>query len=102
MNIQKVSNYIKENRLNNNILEHAEIETKYSGYIKKEIENAKKLERLEDIRIPNYFDYKALPSLSYEAKEKLIKIKPKSISQASRISGIKPSDVSVILVKLGR
>ena len=69
---------------------------------KKEIENAKKLERLEDIRIPNYFDYKALPSLSYEAKEKLIKIKPKSISQASRISGIKPSDVSVILVKLGR
>ena len=74
----------------------------YKRQIKKEIENAKKLERLEDIRIPNYFDYKALPSLSYEAKEKLIKIKPKSISQASRISGIKPSDVSVILVKLGR
>ena len=100
--IDKVSNYIKENRLDNEILEHAEIETKYSGYIKKEIENAEKLKRLENIRIPKHFDYGSLSSLSYEAKEKLIKIKPTSISQASRISGIKPSDVSVILVKLGR
>ena len=100
--IDKVSNYIKENSLDNDILEYAEIETKYSGYIKKEIENAEKLKRLENIRIPKHFDYRSLPSLSYEAKEKLIKIKPKSISQASRISGIKPSDVSVILVKLGR
>ena len=100
--INKVSNYIKENRLDKEILEYAEIETKYSGYIKKEIENAEKLKRLENIRIPKHFDYRTLPSLSYEAKEKLIKIKPKSISQASRISGIKPSDVSVILVRLGR
>ena len=58
--------------------------------------------KTENIRIPKHFDYRSLPSLSYEAKEKLIKIKPKSISQASRISGIKPSDVSVILVRLGR
>ena len=100
--INKVSNYIKENRLDKEILEYAEIETKYSGYIKKEIENAKKLKRLENIRIPKHFDYGSLSSLSFEAKEKLIKIKPSSISQASRISGIKPSDVSVILVKLGR
>ena len=100
--INKVSNYIKENRLDKEILEYAEIETKYSGYIKKEIENAEKLKRLENIRIPKHFDYGSLPSLSFEAKEKLIKIKPSSISQASRISGIKPSDVSVILVKLGR
>ena len=97
-----MSNYIKENRLDKEILEYAEIETKYSGYIKKEIENAEKLKRLENIRIPKHFDYGSLPSLSFEAKEKLIKIKPSSISQASRISGIKPSDVSVILVKLGR
>ena len=100
--INKVSNYIKEKRLDKEILEYAEIETKYSGYIKKEIENAEKLKRLENIRIPKHFDYGSLPSLSFEAKEKLIKIKPSSISQASRISGIKPSDVSVILVKLGR
>jgi len=100
--INKVSNYIKENSLDKEILEYAEIETKYSGYIKKEIENAEKLKRLENIRIPKHFDYESLPSLSFEAKEKLIKIKPSSISQASRISGIKPSDVSVILVKLGR
>ncbi len=100
--IGKVSNYIKENKLDKEILEYAEIETKYSGYIKKEIDNAKKLKRLENIRIPKHFDYGALPSLSFEAKEKLIKIKPASISQASRISGIKPSDVSVLLVKLGR
>ena len=100
--INKVSNYIKENRLDKEILEYAEIETKYSGYIKKEIENAEKLKRLENIRIPKHFDYGSLSSLSFEAKEKLIKIKPSSISQASRISGIKPSDVSVILVKLGR
>ena len=100
--INKVSNYIKENRLDKEILEYAEIETKYSGYIKKEIENAEKLKRLENIRIPKHFDYESLPSLSFEAKEKLNKIKPSSISQASRISGIKPSDVSVILVKLGR
>ena len=100
--INKVSNYIKENRLDKEILEYAEIETKYSGYIKKEIENAEKLKRLENIRIPKHFDYGSLPSLSFEAKEKLTKIKPSSISQASRISGIKPSDVSVILVKLGR
>ena len=100
--INKVSNYIKENKLDKEILEYAEIETKYSGYIKKEIENAEKLKRLENIRIPKHFDYGSLPSLSFEAKEKLTKIKPSSISQASRISGIKPSDVSVILVKLGR
>tara|TARA_B100000963_G_scaffold110440_1_gene96135 strand:- start:42521 stop:44392 length:1872 start_codon:yes stop_codon:yes gene_type:complete len=100
--IDKVSNYIKENSLDKEILEYAEIETKYSGYIKKEVENAEKLKRLENIRIPKHFDYGALSSLSFEAKEKLTKIKPTSISQASRISGIKPSDVSVILVKLGR
>ena len=69
--INKVSNYIKENRLDKEILEYAEIETKYSGYIKKEIENAEKLKRLENIRIPKHFDYGSLPSLSFEAKEKV-------------------------------
>ena len=76
--------------------------SKYSGYIEKERLNADKLNRLEAVNIPASFDYDILASLSYEAKEKLNKIKPQTISQASRISGIKPSDISVLLVKLGR
>jgi len=64
--------------------------------------NADKLNRLEAVAIPPLFDYNILASLSHEAKEKLNKIKPQTISQASRISGIKPSDISVLLVKLGR
>ena len=68
----------------------------------KELNNVKKLKKLERLAIPNAFNYDILPSLSSEAKEKLNRVRPKSISQASRISGIKPSDLSVILVELGR
>ena len=64
--------------------------------------NAEKLNRLDHIKIPEEFDYDILASLSHEAKEKLNKIKPANLSQASRISGINPSDISVLLVKLGR
>ena len=64
--------------------------------------NAEKLNKLDNIKIPSSFDYDILSSLSHEAKEKLNKIKPSNLSQASRISGIKPSDISVLLVKLGR
>ena len=84
------------------IEEQVEVQIKYSGYIEKERLNADKLNRLEAVNIPASFDYDILASLSYEAKEKLNKIKPQTISQASRISGIKPSDISVLLVKLGR
>ncbi len=97
-----VNEYIKENNLDNEVLEQTEIQIKYSGYIEKEKNNADKLNRLEDIKIPENFDYNKLKSLSYEAKEKLIKIKPNTLSQASRISGVSPSDISVLLVYMGR
>ena len=102
VNKYKISNYIKENNLDSDVLEQTEIQIKYKGYIEKEKRNADKLQRLEDIKIPKNFDYNPLASLSHEAKEKLNKIKPSTLSQASRISGIKPSDISVLLVKMGR
>ena len=83
-------------------LESASIEIKYSGYIMKEEEQVNKLNRLQNLIIPNNFDFKKIKSLSAEAIEKLSKIQPTSIAQASRISGIKPSDISIILVHLGR
>ena len=84
------------------ILEQAEIEIKYAGYIEKEKRTADKLKRLENIKIPQAFDYDRLASLSHEAKEKLNKFQPKTLAQASRISGINPSDISVLLVSMGR
>ena len=102
MSIGVVSSYIEENKLDPDIIEQAEIQIKYAGYIQKEMLNAEKLNRLDHIKIPEEFDYDILASLSHEAKEKLNKIKPANLSQASRISGINPSDISVLLVKLGR
>ena len=80
----------------------AEIQLKYEGYIQKEQNLADKLTRLEDLKLPTDFDYHKLGSLSAEAKEKLSSIKPTTIGQASRISGISPSDVSMLLVFMGR
>jgi len=99
---KKVSEYIQEHNLDKEVLEQAEIQVKYSGYIEKEKNNADKLNRLEDIKIPKDFDYTKLKSLSFEACEKMSKIKPATISQASRISGVSPSDLSVLLVYMGR
>ncbi len=99
---EKVAAYIDENNLERDVLEQAEIKVKYAGYIEKEKANADKLNRLENIKIPLNFDYSQLKSLSYEAKEKLEKIRPATISQASRISGVSPSDISVMLVYMGR
>lgn len=84
------------------VLEAAEIHLKYSGYIDKEHEMAEKINRLEDIRISDNFDFEGINSLSMEARQKLKQIKPKTIGQASRISGVTPSDVSILLVYLGR
>ena len=84
------------------ILESAEIQIKYSGYIDRERAIADKLHRLEDIQIENRFDYENILSLSTEARQKLTKINPKTIGQASRIPGVSPNDVSVLLVLLGR
>ncbi|NQY31189.1 MAG: tRNA uridine-5-carboxymethylaminomethyl(34) synthesis enzyme MnmG [Flavobacteriaceae bacterium] len=100
--IDSVSKYIADNDLDNEIMEQAEIQVKYAGYIAKERLNADKLHRLEHVKIPADFDYTLLKSLSTEAKMKLTKIQPVSISQASRISGVSPSDISVLLVFLGR
>jgi tRNA uridine 5-carboxymethylaminomethyl modification enzyme len=83
-------------------IESAEIGMKYATYIEKEKENAGKLKRLEEIKIHNDFDYHKLQSLSKEAREKLSQIKPQTIGQASRISGVNPSDISVLLVYFGR
>ena len=84
------------------VLENVETEIKYSGYIEKERQQAEKINRLENIRIRNKFNYAELTALSYEAREKLTRIDPETIGQASRISGVSPSDISVLLVLLGR
>lgn len=100
--LDSVSEFINENNLDNEVLEQTEIQIKYSGYIAKEKVNADKLHRLEAVKIPDNFDYSKLKSLSFEAREKLSAIQPITISQASRISGVTPSDISVLLVFLGR
>ena len=86
----------------NEIIEETEILIKYDNYITKEQDIANKLSNLEHIKLREDFDYRSLKSLSYEAREKLSKIRPASIGQASRISGVSPADISVLLVYLGR
>ena len=102
MKLDKVNDYIDANDIDLEILEQAEIQVKYSGYIEKERNNANKLLRLEDLKIPDDFDYNNIKSMSIEAKQKLSKIRPVTISQASRISGVSPSDISVLLIYMGR
>ena len=100
--LKKVKAFLTDNAIAKDVIEQAEIHLKYSGYIEKEKNNADKLNRLENVVIPSSFKYEKVNSLSYEATEKLNKIKPTSISQASRISGVSPSDISVLLVYMGR
>jgi tRNA uridine 5-carboxymethylaminomethyl modification enzyme len=99
---EKVQDYINEHDLDKEEIEQAEIQLKYSGYIEKERSNAEKMIRLEDYKIPVNFDYETVKSMSIEAKQKLNKIRPITISQASRISGVSPSDISILLIHLGR
>ncbi len=98
----KVEQFIIDNDIDNEIIEQTDIHVKYSGYINKEKNNANKLNRLENISIPENFDYQKIKSISFEAREKLTKIQPITISQAARISGVSPSDISVLLVYMGR
>ena len=84
------------------IVEEAEIQIKYKGYIMREVEQAEKMHRLEDIRIRGRFDYSTLQSISTEGRQKLIKHDPETLAQASRIPGVSPSDINVLLVLLGR
>ena len=98
----KISSFIKSERLDTDVVLQAEIQIKYSGYINKELKNVEKINRLENLKIPKDFDFASMKSLSNEAKEKLMKISPTTLAQASRISGVSPSDISSILVKIGR
>ena len=84
------------------IVSQTEIQLKYDGYINREQDVAKKMNRLDEVKIPVSLDYWSLSSLSSEAKEKLTALKPATIGQASRVSGISPSDVSVLMIFLGR
>ena len=102
LSLHKVSDFVDRENMGQEVLEQAEIQVKYSGYIAKEKNNADKLQRLENIKIPDKFNYGKLKSLSFEAREKLESIRPVTVSQASRISGVSPSDISVLLVHLGR
>lgn len=97
-----VEAYIQSNDLDTEVIDQAEIQVKYSGYIAKEKNNADKLTRLEYVKIPSGFDYSQIKSMSYEAREKLKKIQPTTVAQASRISGVSPNDISVLLVYMGR
>ena len=102
VNFNPLANYLKENQFTDEVFEQAEIQIKYAGYIDKEKRNADKLKRLENIKIPKDFNFDVLASLSFEAKEKLNHLRPNTLAQASRISGINPSDISVLLVSMGR
>lgn len=106
MTLEKLDeiDFIKEvsSQYNDEVREQAEINIKYKGYIEKEKENVAKLNRLENIKIPEDFDYTKLSSLSAEAKQKMSNVRPKTIAQAGRISGVSPADINVLLVYLGR
>ena len=97
-----VKEFINDNAIADQVFEQAEIQIKYSGYIEKEKQLAQKMQRMDHIKIPQDFDYHQLASLSHEAKEKLTEIQPVNLAQASRISGINPSDISVLLVHLNK
>ncbi len=99
---QKLKKYINEKKFTREVIEQAEIEIKYGGYLDKEKEAVKKQKRLENITLPEKFEYNKLHSISTEGREKLNTVQPKTIGQASRISGVSPSDINVLLVYLGR
>ena len=100
--LPKFKKFIKQNNITDEIIEEAEIEIKYSGYIEREKAVAEKLHRLENIAIPTNFDYSQMQSLTIEARQKLEKIRPVTIAQASRIPGVSPADINVLLMRFGR
>ena len=102
LSLESVKKYFLEHKLDVEVLEQTEVQVKYSGYIEKEKANAMKLNNLEALKIPPTFEYSKVKSLSTEAIQKLNKIKPTTLSQASRISGVSPNDISVLMVYMGR
>lgn len=102
LSFDAIKEYVSEHNLDPEIVDQALIQVKYSGYIEKEKQSADKIKRLEDLKIPSNFDYDKIKSLSHEAREKLKRIRPETISQASRISGISPTEISLLLIYMGR
>ena len=100
--LPKLDRFLREHSIDSEAIEEAEIQIKYKGYIEREKFIAEKLHRLENIRIPNDFDYHSMQALTIEARQKLSRIRPSTIGQASRIPGVSPADVNVLLVKFGR
>lgn len=98
----KLRKFISDNNISAEAIEEAEIQIKYKGYIEREKFIAEKLHRLENIRIPEDFDFHSMNSLTIEARQKLTRMRPATIGQASRIPGVSPADVNVLLVKFGR
>jgi tRNA uridine 5-carboxymethylaminomethyl modification enzyme len=100
--IDHIEEFIAKNELGEEELEQVEVQVKYKGYIRKEKDNADKLKRLENLKIPKDFDYSQVKSISTEARQKFEKVRPETIAQASRISGVSPSDISILLIFMGR
>ncbi|MFM7386803.1 MAG: tRNA uridine-5-carboxymethylaminomethyl(34) synthesis enzyme MnmG, partial [Bacteroidota bacterium] len=98
----ELHNYLDNRQLSEEVRVQAEIQLKYEGYIDREEANAAKMLRLEKVSIPSDLNFRQLKSLSSEAVEKLSEVQPVTIGQASRISGVSPSDISVLLIYLGR
>lgn len=100
--LPKVKRFVEKNNITPEIVEQAEIQIKYKGYIEREKLLAEKLRRLENIAIPEGFDFTQMNALTIEARQKLTKIRPQTIGQASRIPGVSPADINVMLIKFGR
>ena len=100
--LPKVKRFVEKNNITPEIIEQAEIQIKYKGYIEREKLLAEKLRRLENIVIPEGFDFMQMNALTIEARQKLTKIRPQTIGQASRIPGVSPADINVMLIKFGR
>ena len=100
--LPKVKRFVEKNNITPEIVEQAEIQIKYKGYIEREKLLAEKLHRLENIIIPDGFDFTQMNALTIEARQKLTKIRPQTIGQASRIPGVSPADINVLLIKFGR
>ena len=100
--VAKLGKYLSERDIAEEVISQTEIQIKYRGYIEREKFFAEKLLRLENIVIPSDFDYNAMQSLTIEARQKLTRQQPKTIGQASRIPGVSPADINVLLIKFGR
>lgn len=101
-NVSALKTFISKHNFSREEIEQVEVEIKYSGYIERERANADKLRRLESVKIPNGFDFQSLTSITIEARQKLSRIQPKTIGQASRIPGVSPADINVLLIYFGR